>query len=151
VSLTALDEIRIGDLVVRYADAVTRRDVGQWRATWARDATWHLVSKSIVGRAAIVTRWLELLPNYAEIIQLVAKGQIEQTSSGARGQWQVVEVIRRTSADHDCGQITSYTDEYVIEDGAWRFAARRLAVAYRVALPLGEFAGREVARLSPEL
>ena len=113
MSLSTADELRIGELVVRYADAVTRADAVQWAGTWAAESKWHLRTSTVTGRDAIVARWLELLPS--SIIQLVTKGWAEETAGGARGSWNILEILRRPGADRDCLQVVTYTDRYVRE------------------------------------
>jgi hypothetical protein len=44
------DELRIGELVARYADAVNRADADQWKGTWAEQAQWHLRTTAVTGR-----------------------------------------------------------------------------------------------------
>ena len=117
MALSTADELRIGELVVRYADAVTRADAVQWAGTWAAESTWHLRTSTVTGRGAIVARWLELLPS--SIIQLVTKGWAEEAAGGARGSWNILEILRRPGADRDCLQVVTYTDRYVREGDRW--------------------------------
>jgi hypothetical protein len=135
------DELRIGELVARYADAVNRADADQWRGTWAAEAEWHLRTSVVTGRDAIVARWRELLPRYESIIQLVTSGWSEEAAEGARGRWNVLEILRRAGADRDCLQVTTYTDRYVRAGGGWLFARRGLVVHYSREIPAGEFTG----------
>ncbi|MGH3248276.1 MAG: nuclear transport factor 2 family protein [Trebonia sp.] len=141
------DELRIGELVARYADAVNRGDAGQWRGTWAADAEWHLRTSAVTGRDAIVARWRELLPRYESIIQLVTRGWAGEAAGGARGRWNVLEILRRAGADRDCLQVTSYTDRYVRAGDGWLFAQRRLVVHYSGEIAAGEFTGWPLAAL----
>jgi hypothetical protein len=147
MALSPVDELRIGELVARYADAVNRADAVQWTATWAAESTWLLRTSAVTGRDAIVARWRELLPRYQSIVQLVTGGLVEEAADGARGRWNVLEILRRAGADHDCLQLTAYTDRYVREGGRWLFAQRRLTVHYSVQIPAGEFTGWEPAGL----
>ena len=141
MALSTADELRIGELVVRYADAVTRADAVQWAGTWAAESTWHLRTSTVTGRGAIVARWLELLPS--SIIQLVTKGWAEETADGARGSWNILEILRRPGADRDCLRVVNYTDRHVREGDRWLFAERRLALHYSQETPAGKFTGWE--------
>jgi hypothetical protein len=145
MALSPADELRISALVARYADAVNRADAARWTATWAAEARWHLRTSTVTGRDAIAARWLELLPRYESIVQLVTKGWAEEAPEGARGRWNVLEILRRAGAGRDCLQVTTYTDRYVREGDRWLFAQRRLTVHYSTEIPAGQFAGWEQA------
>jgi hypothetical protein len=140
MALAAEDELEIGRLVTRYADAVSRGDPGQWQDTWAKAGSrWHLRTRTIDGREEIVALWKQLLPSYESIVQLVTSGWIDEADDGAHGRWLILEIFRRAGADDDTMQVTSYTDRYVRESGRWAFAERRLEVQYTRQLTPGEF------------
>jgi hypothetical protein len=140
MALAAEDELEIGRLVARYADAVGRADPAQWADTWAvAGARWHLRTRTVDGREEIVALWEQLVPSYASIVQLVTSGWIEEDPDGAHGRWLILEIFRRWGADGDTMQVTSYTDRYVRESGRWAFAERRLEVQYTRELTAGEF------------
>ncbi|WAX58450.1 nuclear transport factor 2 family protein [Jatrophihabitans cynanchi] len=145
MALSAQDELRIGELVVRYAAAVTAGNAEQWGSTWAKDSTWHLRTKAVTGRDSIVALWRQLLPMYESILQLVTRGRLAE-AGGVHGEWQVVEILRRAGSDHDCLQVITYSDRYVREAEQWLFAERRLNVRYRREMPAGEFLAQSPAR-----
>jgi len=139
MSLSADDERQIADLVVRYADAVSSADPARWRDTWADQSQWHLRTRTIEGREAIVAAWTQFLPTYDAVVQMVTRGWVSGTDGEARGRWLVLEIFRKVDAGHDMMQVTSYTDRYVRPEGRWLFAERRIAVVYRREMPPGEF------------
>ena len=137
--VTADDEREIRELVVRYADAVSRADPVAWASTWASDAHWDVGSRTLHGRPAIVELWTSLLPNYESIVQLPSQGWVGIGPDGVSGRWLIMEILRKQGVEHDALQVACYLDRYVREDSRWVFAHRRLTVAYRGELTSGEF------------
>jgi hypothetical protein len=138
--LSPEDESDIRKLVVRYHDAVSRRDAAAWESTWARDAVWNVGSRSLVGRTAIVEAWTALLPSYESVLQLPSQGWLGVGTDGVVGRWLVMEILRRADGDRDNLQVACYVDRYVREDSVWVFAHRDLTVHYRGELAAGTFA-----------
>jgi hypothetical protein len=137
--MTPEDERDIRELVVRYADAVSRLDPEAWRATWASDAQWDLGTRTVVGRDAIVELWTSLLPIYTSIIQLPTQGLVRDGDDGVTGRWLVLEILRKRAAETDAIQVACYVDRYVREDGRWVFAQRQLTPHYKGTLATGTF------------
>ena len=120
----------IADLVHRYADAVTQRDLDQWGACWAPDGRWEMRSDRIAsdpeGRVALLQMAFDALEG---VVQLVMNGSVTELADGPAGRWYIVEHIRRTSGQTGL-IIGHYDDRYVRIDGEWRFAARTLVRHY---------------------
>ena len=119
----------IRDLVSRYCQGVVRRDPEAWGATWARDGEWHLMGNVIKGRNAIVARWHELVDSLPFIHQLASNGLLDLTGDGATGQWFVTE-YGVMSDGKGLLNLGIYHDDYLLEDGDWRFARRRFGALY---------------------
>jgi ketosteroid isomerase-like protein len=121
----------IADLVHRYADAVSRRDMEQWDACWAPDARWEMRADRIAsdadGRCALLQHAFDVLEG---VVQLVMNGTVSEVSADeAEGRWYIVEHTRRTNGV--TGLIVAhYDDRYVRMDGRWLFAARTLVRHY---------------------
>jgi hypothetical protein len=137
--LAAEDELRIRDLVGRYADAVGRGDAADWATTWATDAVWEVGTRTVVGRDDIVQLWQQFLPAYESIVQLPVQGTVRVGPDGVWGRWLVLEILRRTGAANDNIQVACYLDRYVREKARWVFAQRRLSAHYKGDLPAGAF------------
>jgi hypothetical protein len=139
VALSVQDELHIRELVVRYHDAVSRRDPVAWASTWAEGARWDVGNRSLNGRATIVELWESLLPSYEAVLQLPAQGWVGRGADGVVGRWLVMEILRKSGADTDNLQVACYVDHYVREDGRWLFGRRSLTVHYRNELAPGVF------------
>jgi hypothetical protein len=137
--MTPEDEREIRELVVRYADAVSRLDPVAWTSTWASDGQWDLGTRTVVGREAIVELWTSLLPIYTSIIQLPAQGVVRESADGVTGRWLVLEILRKRDVDTDALQVACYVDHYVREEGRWVFGRRQLSPHYKGTLPPGAF------------
>ena len=121
----------IADLVHRYADAVTRRDLDQWAACWAPDARWEMradrVASDPEGRLALLQMAFDVLEG---VVQLVMNGTVSEVDGDhAGGRWYIVEHTRRTSGATGL-IIAHYDDRYVRTNGEWKFAARTLVRHY---------------------
>jgi hypothetical protein len=138
-ALSPQDELGIRELVVRYHDAVSRRDVTAWESTWASDGRWDVGTRSLDGRRAIVDVWQALLPGYEAVLQLPAQGWVGRRADGVVGRWLVMEILRRPGAEVDNLQVACYVDRYVQEESRWVFAHRTLTVHYRNELATGTF------------
>jgi ketosteroid isomerase-like protein len=124
------DELAIRNLVAAYADGVNRRDEGVWAGTWADDATWELMGNPISGKEAIVATWGGAMGSFEFVAQLIYQGTVEINGDSATGRWYLAEHLRPKGADNGMFNIGSYADEYVKEDGQWRFSKRSYHVLY---------------------
>jgi hypothetical protein len=123
------DELAIRELVVRYADAVVRRDEEAWRATWALDGEWHILGDLVRGREAVVEKWKTLMSQLPFVHQLASGGLIEFEGETARGRFYVNEYAR-TGDGAGLLMLGVYLDEYVCEAGEWLFSSRRIHPLY---------------------
>ena len=126
----ANDRDAISDLVHRYSDAVTRRDIAQWSACWSDSATWTWPSRSAVGRDAIVALLHHALDSLDAVVQNVLHGALSSDADGVRGQWYIIEHVRRVSGDAGL-LLARYDDTYVCQDGHWLFDRRILVPSYQ--------------------
>ncbi|MDE0885478.1 MAG: nuclear transport factor 2 family protein [Myxococcota bacterium] len=123
------DELEIRNLVATYADAVLRLHKADWLQTWASDGEWSLLGDTSRGHAALVAR-LEVLTSGLEyVMQCMGGGIIRMGEGKAQGRWTITEHARMKEGS-SLFTMGAYRDDYCQEDGAWRFARRRLQVFY---------------------
>src|SRR4051794_36482943 len=128
----ARDEI--AELVHRYADAVTRRDIPSWTACWASDATWSLrPDRTAVGLDQIVARLHSALASLEGVVQNVLNGSVRvdgPSGSAASGRWYIQEHLRRVTGEPML-LLAHYDDTYTKQDSRWCFASRTLVMHYQ--------------------
>jgi hypothetical protein len=128
VSPTA--EQLIGDLVHRYADAVTRRDVPRWADCWTEDACWELRADRVArGRAAIVDQLERALATLEGVVQSVLHGSVRVEGGKATGRWSLSEHYRRVGGEAGL-LLFAYDDTYLEREGRWLFGGRTLVPSY---------------------
>ncbi|HUD28108.1 MAG TPA: nuclear transport factor 2 family protein [Novosphingobium sp.] len=133
------DRLAIRELLETYADAVTRRDAGDWGATWAQDAEWSLPDYPEIGttkgREAIVAMWIEAMKAYPGIMFEAWPGSIE-----VEGDRAVMRSYTSEVYDHDGVTMRDrgvYEDTCIKVDGRWHFASRSFRNIHRQHAPKG--------------
>ena len=121
----------IADLVHRYADGVTCRDVAQWTGCWAEAACWSLsAERTAVGLEEIVALLERALATLDGVVQNVLHGAVTVDGSTAAGRWHIIEHFRRV--DGETGLLLAhYDDTYVERGGRWQFSSRTLVPSYQ--------------------
>ncbi|MGE4606816.1 MAG: nuclear transport factor 2 family protein [Myxococcota bacterium] len=124
-------ESAIRSLVSTYAQAVVARDGATWQSTWAKDGVWELMGQAPKGPDALLEHWNKLMGGIQFVYQLAGEGVIQIDASGERGTGQFPTVEFAKLGDGP-GSILlgTYHDEYVVENGEWRFANRRMQIHY---------------------
>jgi uncharacterized protein (TIGR02246 family) len=124
------DELAIRTLVSRYCHAVAERDDDAWAATWAEDAEWSVLGRSLRGRDEILAHYRELVAGFRFVVQVATNGVIEIGDDLARGRWLVSETLQANDG-RPLLNIGAYHDSYRRDpDGAWRFARREFQARY---------------------
>ena len=125
------DELEIRHLVAAYADAVNRRDQELWASTWSEQGAWSLPGAgSFSGKEAVVGLWVQAMSGFDFVAQLVYQGTIEIDGDKATGRWYLCEHLRPAGSEDGMFNIGSYKDEYIKEEGNWRFASRDYHIMY---------------------
>lgn len=128
------DRETIRDLAVRYAHCVWRRDVEGAISLFAEGASMELEGRPpIVGREALAASYQDLLRG--EFMPFVHNHVIELDGDRA---WGVCYLDLRATVDgKPMIGAGVYDDEYVREDGQWKFARRRLRMSHFVPITEG--------------
>jgi uncharacterized protein (TIGR02246 family) len=124
------DELAIRDLNARYIDAVNRHNKEDWAANWSESATWNLMGMEVAGRDAIVELWTGAMGGFEFALMMLNSGTIEIDGDTATGRWYVTEHLKPVEGDANI-TLGVYDDQYVKEDGQWRFARRHYNVMYQ--------------------
>lgn len=125
------DRDEIADLVHRYADGVTRRDVEQWATCWDDDATWEISpARTATGRAGLVAMLEDAFAILDGVVQNVLNGTVTVTGDRGSGRWYLMEHLRRVSGEATL-LLFRYEDTYVRRNGSWLFSSRTLIPSYQ--------------------
>ena len=106
-----------------YADAVFRRDAGDWGALWAEDAGWSLMGMQVQGREAIVALWNQAMAGFAFVGFFVQHGAIAVSGDRAEGRIWTNEVLETLDGTQS-RPVGRYDDIYVRGGDGWRFHHR---------------------------
>lgn len=125
--------IELDELITRYSIAVDDRDLDTVADLFASDAWFDSVGGRTTGRAALVEYYAGRLERYGPTYHIPHTQVVEfDGDDTAHG---VVLAHAELSIDGETFVIAMrYYDEYVREDGRWRFRSRRLATLYAVPL-----------------
>ncbi len=124
------DELAIRHLIAAYADAVNRKDEKLWASTWSKTGAWTLPGTAVEGREAVVELWRGAMGGFDHALQVVYQGTIEIEGDQATGRWYLTEFLQPKGSDKDIMAVGTYADEYIREDGEWRFKSRAYHVLY---------------------
>jgi uncharacterized protein (TIGR02246 family) len=123
-------ESSVRALVARYCHAIASRDHDAWADTFATDAEWTVLGRTVRGRGEVLALYLQLLSGCTWAVQRATDGIIEVTGDTATGRWIIVEYVQRTDGG-SLVNLGTYQDDYRrCEDGRWRFARRVYAPIY---------------------
>ena len=120
-------------LASSYCDAVNRRDIDAWASTWAENATWTRMGKTVSGRAAIVEAFQRILDETEWALQSapLMVFEVDEVLGTASGRVTVHERFKKRKTAKPGTMLATYHDQYVRHGGAWLFVDRRLELIER--------------------
>lgn len=124
-----VDEREVRNLVARYADAVSCRNLAAWAATWSEECEWSVLGASHYGREGVVERLEQLLGGLDFVVQIASGGIVELESDRGSGRWTITEHGRFANGN-PVFTLGLYKDEYVRENGSWCFSRRVFHAIY---------------------
>lgn len=122
-------ELAVRELVARYGDAVSRRNIDDWAATWAEDCVWEFRGAVIEGLDQARAVFQKALDQYEWLYAVGVSGFVEDGPNGPRGTWYVLEFNRERDGTMRQA-VGRYHDEYVQVGGVWKFAKRSWTRGY---------------------
>jgi hypothetical protein len=140
MDLTAADRADITELVLRFADAVTRHDPALFGSLWAETGTWQIDAPSnldVTGTPNELAAILAAMPSrWVGFVQLAHGTTADATSDGARARSYMTELGAPRAGEHGYFNHAIYEDDLVLTDAGWRFARRRYRYLYLDDRPL---------------
>lgn len=128
-----LDREAIRHLVIRYAECVWRKDAAAAGELFTRDCVMDIGDgEPLSGRAALVAAYTRAFAANT-FMPFVSNHLVEIDGDRARGTCRLD--LRATMAGRRMIGAGHYEDEYVRLGGEWKFASRKLAMAFLEPLP----------------
>jgi len=123
-------DVGIRQLHARFADAVWRQDALEFSACFAADGLWKIAGMNNVGREKIAEACRSMLGRCTHIHIITGLPILEIGKGTAKGRLNMTEFARMQDGS-TAMTIGWYHDDYVEEDGLWRFAWRHWSMKYR--------------------
>jgi uncharacterized protein (TIGR02246 family) len=120
----------IRQLHARFADAVWRQDATEFAACFAQDGLWKIAGMEVSGRAEIEEMCPKMLGRCTHIHLMTGQAILQVNGDTAKGRLAMTEFARMNDGS-TAMTIGWYHDDYVVEDGRWRFAKRHWSMKYR--------------------
>lgn len=121
------DRVLIREVYGRYAIAVIRQDGPEWLECWSSDATWKTPHFEVHGRPALAQTWDATWTDFASVSVFNEVGPIQFAGDRASALSNVLEVITLRSGGL-VRMVGLYADEFIREEGEWRFARREYSL-----------------------
>lgn len=115
----------ITDTILRYAEHVDAGDAEQWAQLFCVDAVFD-EGRAIQGRANIEALLPNLLKLFSATAHYVSNIRINRTGPGSASRISYVYAWHRKLDGTDFEFWGRYLDVFSFEDGAWRFASRKV-------------------------
>ena len=158
------DRAAIAELVVRFDDAVNRRDAEEFGKLWAEDAIWEIgdpMPMRVEGRERIVENWTEMVGGTEWLFRGSFAGVINVDGDSATGRWPCIETgtfkAQGDAPAKGYDNRAMYEDRYIRTPDGWRFQHRRYLYLWLSneklpgnAVPLGEEIGADAPGLASE-
>jgi ketosteroid isomerase-like protein len=121
------DRFLIRELYGRYALAAGQQNAQTWLDCWSSNATWKTPQFEVSGQESLRQAWdgtwvaFEGVAAFNEVGEIVVSGDTAKTVSN------VLEIITM-KAGGSIRMVGRYSDEFVRENGNWRFSRRDYAL-----------------------
>lgn len=124
-------DIALRQLISKYCDAVVRRDADAFGQLWTTDAVWNL-GRNYEGREAISDAFAKLTKAFVWLVQTAPNAvfEVDEATGTGAGRVTIVEQFN-TKKGGDGTLVGVYHDQYVRQQGVWRFAERRIEVIHQ--------------------
>lgn len=135
-----VDEIR--DLVLQFADAVTRHDPAAFGGVWAQSAVWEIEAPSNVhvegGPDDMLVPFRRMRQRWGGFVQICHSTIVNVQPGGenALARSQLTEMAAPLDGDRGYFNLGMYEDQLVHTEQGWRFAHRSYRYLYLDASPL---------------
>jgi hypothetical protein len=132
--------LAIQDLIVRFSDAVTRRDWNQFEAVWAPQGIWEVAEPTAMreeGAGQIRRTVEEALSGFEFWVQMAHGSVVTVTADGRASATSTIQEMGR-SRDGATSLVLFgvYHDELILDADGWRFTHRRFQPIYIESGPL---------------
>lgn len=127
------DRLAISDLLATYARAVDDRDLGLLRSLFSSDAVFDTVAGRAEGPDAVIDYYVERMSGFTASFHVPHSATVE-FSGPDQAAGIVAAHAEMAMPDGAFWVALRYHDDYVREDGRWRFRQRTVKQLY--ALPL---------------
>lgn len=121
------DILAIRELIEAYADAVTRRDAGDWADCWCEEAEWCLPELpdvgTVSGRTAIVALWVAAMEQFPGLVFRAWPGSIVVDGGTAMVRSYTCETFEQ--AGTAVTVLGSYEDTCMKFSNGWKFSRRQ--------------------------
>ncbi len=125
----------IRQLHARFADAVWRQDAKSFAECFASNGVWKIAGMRLEGREVLEDAFGKLVGRCRRVHLLNGQPLLQLEGDGAIGRVSMTEFAWMPD-ESQFYTVGYYHDEYVEEDGAWRFATRHWSFKYRGQLPI---------------
>ncbi|MCJ2180872.1 nuclear transport factor 2 family protein [Novosphingobium album (ex Hu et al. 2023)] len=117
------DRFLIREVYGRYALAAAQQDGKAWLDCWSSSATWKTPHFEVSGQAALEQAWAATWTDFVNVAAFNEVGEIAVSGDTASAVSSVLEIVT-LKAGGLLKMAGLYTDQFVREDGAWRFSNR---------------------------
>ena len=139
----AEDDAAIRNLCYRFSNCVISRDASVFRTLWTEDGVWDIappMNVHLEGADKIAEGFSHLMASWEFFVQMPHGGEIEIQGDRATATWLMNEVGKPVAKPGEPAKghfnYSTYTDELVKQNGAWKFKKRDYRFLYLDETPL---------------
>ena len=127
VATVAQSKDSIRELIARFADAVTRKDLASFGILWAEDGEWIIgepMSLSVVGVDRIEATFSRIVCKWEFFAQFASSILIEISGNHAKARSTCEEFGINSRSGETYHNVAVYFDEFILTPEGWRFRKR---------------------------